>query len=197
MPDMRDASKLFDTIIKAPLWFYFAAVMLFGIPMLNLDVLTRVGVTDDIKIIGFPLALYALGSLSLFASSAFARSYMAISGVISYVFDWIKWRIKLFALSNDARDLLALVEDDALETFYYDPRDKAVSLLRDRDILSAVLISSSGDGWGKFVLTFPYKTACRRHRPMFRSVLSYSHDDASAQVRATMQKARRAATGRV
>ena len=57
MPDMRDAFRLFYTIIKAPRWFYFAAVMLFGIPMLNLDVLTRVGVTSDIKILGMPLAL--------------------------------------------------------------------------------------------------------------------------------------------
>jgi hypothetical protein len=196
MPDMPDGPRLLETIIKAPLWLYFAAVMISGILMLNLDVFALVGLNRDIKVFGMPLVVYALLSVSLFVSSAAARSYMAIHGVISYIFDWIKWRRKLFALSDDARALLALVEEDALEAFYYDPRNKAVSLLRDQDILWAEGISSSGDGWGKFNLTYPYKKAYRRHRPMFRSVLKYSHE-ASTQVRATMQKARKAATDRV
>ena len=92
------------------------------------------------------------------------------------------------------------MEEDALETFYYDPRDNALSLLRDQDILLPEIISSSGDededDWGKYNQTYQYKKAYSRHRQMFRSALKYSHE-ASAQVRATMQRARRAATNRV
>ncbi len=191
-----DYAKLLDLIIKAPLWLFFAALLVSGIPMLNLDVLTRAGVTSEIKILGMPLGFYALLSASLFGSSATARSYGTIKDSLCGSLDWLTWRRRLFALSNSSRALLAVTEEDSIEFFYYDQRNNAISMLQNKGILEADLISPSGMGWGKFRLTYQYKKAYSRHQRMFRSVLNYSHD-ASTPVRTIMQKAKAAATGRV
>jgi hypothetical protein len=189
---MEHASKLLDTIIKAPLWFYFASVVVTVVPMLNLAIFTQVGLTSDIKFAGIPLAFYTLVSVALFVSSATARSYTVILDTITNIFDWLKWRRRLRALPDEARILLAIIQEDALTTIYYDPRSHAVSLLRDLGILEADLISERGDRWGIFKVTAPYTRACARHRPTVRSALRYSHD-AAVPVRATIEKAYRAA----
>jgi hypothetical protein len=162
---MENASKLLDTIIKAPLWFYFAAVIVTGVPMLNLDVFTEVGLRRDIKFSGIPLAFYTLLSVALFVSSAVARSYKAILNVIANMFDRLKWRRRLRTLPDEARILLSIIEEDALPTIHYDPRSHAVSMLRDLGILKADLTSGRGDRWGIFSVTAPYQRACARHLP--------------------------------
>ena len=114
-----------------------------------------------------------------------ARLCSANSVSVSNLLERWHWKRILRALPDDARCLLAVVEADAIDQFYYDPRSPAISVLRDRDILKAVRVSRNGDRWGKFYLTYAYNKAYQRHRPTFRAALRYSHG-ASAQVRATI-----------
>jgi hypothetical protein len=186
---MENMSKLFDTVIKAPLWFFFAATMACGIPLLNLEPLTRVGVTSDIKLFDLPLALYALLSFSLFASSAIARSSMPILCIFVYWFERLIWRRKLRILPDESRAILAYLEEQAEDKIYYNPKTEAVSLLRDANIFDLVSKSEIGDGWGLFSLTYEYKQACHRHYGMFRAMLKNS-DDATRQVREAIREAR-------
>jgi hypothetical protein len=191
-----DYAKVLDTIIKAPLWFFLAALLASGIPMLNLDMFVRAGVTDETKLLGLPLALYAIVFGSLFLTAAVARSIEPIKNSVSKIIDWIAWRTKLLTISAEARNLLALVEEDAMDRFFYDPRDRAITMLRDKGILEAELVSCTGEKWGRFELSYSYRRAYDRHRSIFRSGLKYSHDG-SLQCRTIMERAERSASNRV
>jgi hypothetical protein len=173
--------KLVEFISKSPVLYYFAAMIAFGI----------LALVSEKQILGILPIWWASFCAALFFGSVVVRSYRPIHEHISYILEKLKWMMKLFKLSSDSRALIALVDEDALENFYYDPRDSAISQLRDQDILQADLISPSGVGWGKFSLTYAYKKAHSRYRPMFRSAVKYSHD-ASAQVRTIMEKSERA-----
>jgi hypothetical protein len=193
---MENAFKLIDTIIKAPLWFFFAALVATSIPLLKLDFLMQNGATGKIEILGVPLVYYTILCFALFVSSAFAHAFLPISNFLSSVFDRLKWWLALAKLPEEARAILALMEEQNMEWLHYDPRNNAISLLRDKGIFQVDFMDSKGEFWGTFRLTAPYRTAYARHRTMFRAAMKYSHD-ASMGIRSTMQAARRAATNRV
>lgn len=89
------------------------------------------------------------------------------------------------ALPEDARNLLAVIEEDGLRAFCFDPKSEAVALLRDRAILAP---QNVGRLWGRYRLTDDYERAYYRHHSMFRSMLNYTQLDAIA-VRYTMVQA--------
>lgn len=193
---MDTYSKILDTIIKAPLWFFFAALLMSAIPLLNLDFLVRLGVASDLKIAGYPVAIFAISFFSLFVSSAVARSYQPIWKFISGVFERVKWRYSIRSLPSEARAILGYAEEQAVQWFFYDPRAPAIKALRDADIIAADIVSSNGEDWGKFRLSYGYTVAYSRHRALFRSALKYAHDD-SETIRNIVRRASRNASTRV
>ena len=184
-----DWTKALDTIIKAPLWFFFAAAAMCIVPLLNLAWLARIGVTSDLKPLGYALGYYAVAFTCLFVSSATARSWPMLGHYSQNALDQLKWKRRLSALPEDARALLAQMEELALDWVWYDPRSREVSLLRDRDILEAELVAGE---WGRYSLTSQYKIAYSRHRSLFRSMLKCSQTSA-VRVQATMHTAERVA----
>lgn len=172
---MVNIPHLLDTVIKAPLWFFLAGTIAFGVPLLNLEVFKQAGITSDLRLGGLPIAFYALISFSLFASSAVARSY---STVRKYIFDtiqgWLWWR-RLSNLPEEARAILAVLEHEGSENFHYEPEDNSISILRDRDLVFVKLMSGTRS-WGRFSLSYLYRDVYHRHRSRFRSALRCSSE---------------------
>ncbi|MGD9656194.1 MAG: hypothetical protein AB7U61_00915 [Methylocystis sp.] len=175
-----------DTIIKAPLWAFFAAFIFSTVPLLDIDFINEAGAAKEI--LGVPLVNISIGSFSLFLSSATARSYKSIVEKLGALKYTMHWRWTLSRLPHDAKVLLGTLEELSKDWFYYNPRSPEIAALRDLDLIQAELIREDGEGWGKYELTYVYRTACAKRRALFRSKLKYSHDR-SAAVRTKMQKA--------
>lgn len=131
-----DFSKTLDTVIKAPLWLFFAAMLFTGIPMFNIPNLVGAGVHAEMKIAGMPLALFALASAALFVSSAVARTLPFVLNGVGSVVDAGRWRNRLNSLPPESRSILAMLEKDGCGSFYYDPQSDGLNTLRDAGFVS-------------------------------------------------------------
>jgi hypothetical protein len=97
-------------------------------------------------------------------------------GIITGLVERRRWRRRLQALPKEAREMLSFMEVEGRDELYFDPRDKAISTLRDTD----VMVRSRGGArtdWGVFELTDAYVRSYRRNRSMFRTELRCSHTD--------------------
>jgi hypothetical protein len=182
---MDNASKLLDTIIKAPLWFYFAATIACGAPLLDLGVLVRRGATSALTIFGLPLIFWWLCAFSLFVSSAFARALPYIRKRVELEIDRHKWRRIIAALPDDSRNILCVLEGLARNQFYFTPGAEALETLRDKAIVIAELVVDKSPAWGRYNLAHEYLRSYAHHREMFRAELQRTPEGAS-QIRQTM-----------
>ena len=191
---MDNISKAMDTAIKAPLWFWFAVMIASGIPMLNISNLVQVGIGADFKLGSIPLALVALASASLFAASAFARSWDWMVRTTAPGIERLRFWWKLRLLPKETRALLYVMEDDGLDWLYFEPDHVAVSPARDKGLLSTNLVGDRRD-WADLRYTNQYDRTMRRHRGPVRSALR-SKPELIDDVRASMRRAENSAKGR-
>jgi hypothetical protein len=137
-------------------------------------------------------ALCTLGILIGFGL-AIASSVQAIhpktSKFLARHIDQTKWVRNLRKLSDDARGLLAVVEEDAKPIFYYEPSAAAISALRDMNI---IFVEVAGQNWGRYRRSFEFETAYGRHRQAFRRELKLHHQDIR-KIRTMMEFASRQA----
>jgi hypothetical protein len=117
-----------------------------------------------------------------------ARRMGARDSTFSNWRDRLKWRRKLRALPPSAHQVLAVMEEDGLDTLVIDPRHKGVKALRDAGLLA---VFSTGGG-GRFYLPHDHKLARDRHQAMFRAELQCSQEDAQ-RIRAEIANAIRKA----
>lgn len=146
----------------------------------------------------YPLAiLFFLVFSLLFVSSILEFLYKNL--FIKALPNWlekISWERKIKSLSGDARKLLALLENDSREIFYYLPKRPEIAELRNSEIIFLILVSDNGEKWGKFSLLRKYENAYVRNRGFFRSLLKYSHQELE-DIRKIMMVAERLANGRI
>jgi hypothetical protein len=141
---------------------------------------------------GWAYALCILGILigfGLAIASALQTIYPKFSKAFGRRVDQTKWVQKLRKLSDDARGLLAVIEEDAKTIFYYDPSAAAISALRDANIIS---VEVAGQNWGRYRRTFEFDTAYGRYRQAFRRELKLHRQDIT-KIRAMMESAARQA----
>lgn len=136
------------------------------------------------------LAFLVFGLLTV--TSIFADLAPSLWRTVADKFEKLRWTLTLRALPKEVLDLLAVVEQDGLSSFYYFPGDPSIELLRDKNLLQVERSSPDGRSWAKYRLNDKYQEACYRHRPTIRFALKNSNLDAPNRIRAKMIKAEKA-----
>lgn len=189
---MKEISPILDTIIKAPLWLFFAALLGFSLLSIQPWPVERMGLPKEVSLFGVPAGIYAIVAGSLWLSSALARAGPSIR---DWIRDWI-WRRRIRGLDLRARSLLELLEEDAISSFLYAQHAMEISALRDKNIIHAGRTSGTGHNWGRFYLSSSYEKIYERNRGGFRSVLR-SDRKSFPEFRSIIAKASREADDRI
>lgn len=170
---MVNPVDLLDKIIKAPLWFFFATAIGCGLVTCNFSFLKEKGVDSSINLFGAPIALYGVFAAALFISSATARAFPIMKEIYAKKADIRLWKKRFRVLSDEARALLDVVDQNALESFCYSPQSPVVLSLQDNEI---AILEHRGDDWARLRLSYPYQRAIKIHRKVLRNEMLYPED---------------------
>lgn len=166
---MLDIPKILDTAIRAPLWIFFAFAVGFGIVTFNPASLFS---ADDLSgarsLLGPPVPWWVI-STSLFVSSAIARLSAPTGRFASLLLDRINLRISALGLNNEERALVSLFEIEAAETLAFVDDTPAVTALREKGYLHALLIGQDRE-WGRYRLPLHLDRLRRSNPRLFRSL---------------------------
>jgi len=83
------------------------------------------------------------------------------------------WKKRFRMLSDEARALLDIIDQNALESFCYSPQSSVVLSLRDNEI---AILDYRGDNWAKLHLSYPYERAIKMHRKTLRKEMLYPEE---------------------
>ena len=140
---MEDPTKLLDTLIKAPLWFFLALALAASITLLGLPPIVRLGLRPDVQIVGVPMVAFAILFGCLFVASAAARFLTALAkGRVEHKGRSGTLRRYKY-LSNEARYLLHSADEQKVEGFALPLNDPVARELRDLKLIDADRVSNT------------------------------------------------------
>ncbi len=169
-----EALRAFDTIVKAPLWLFFASAIFFGsLTFTPTAVLERINIKAPVTIFHFGPAIYFILSLSLFISSLAAHLTPGARNSVRQYFRLKALSRKIHDLTIEERAVLALFEQDHRYELYMNPSAPVTTALRNAGLIAPTNITPYGQ-WGGFRLNDEL-SLMRQYRPdRFRKLTAVS-----------------------
>jgi len=185
-----------DTIVKAPLWFFFAAAVFFGAwSFTPTRLLTEWQVQRAPSFMLVQPIVYFAAAISLFVSSATARLSGSLGALASEIRPAILVRIASWTTDPVERATLAMFEHDCEAELHLVPVSAHIVKMRDKGLIEPTYVAPDRD-WGTFRLPHHLEQVRTRNPAKFRKLFK-APQTAHAGARSSMNAALARANTRI